>query len=300
MIEKGGIEPPFLCLGMDGGQRMQITHKDLVLDLTRPKVMGVVNVTPDSFSDGGQFSKPDAAHAQILSMLEAGVDIIDVGGESTRPGATPVSVQQELDRVLPVVELVRRESDVWISVDTSTPQVMQEAASAGANLINDVRALSREGALAAAVQLDMPVCLMHMQGRPADMQNNPQYDDVVAQVGGYLRERSQVALAAGMRSEQILVDPGFGFGKTLAHNLALLRALPQLAKLGYPVLAGMSRKSMLGEITGKPVEQRQAASVAAALLAAQRGANIVRVHDVAETVDALAVLYAVEQGSGAV
>ncbi|WLD58730.1 dihydropteroate synthase [Salinispirillum sp. LH 10-3-1] len=277
---------------------MQITHKDRVLDLSRPRVMGVVNVTPDSFSDGGRFFKPDAARAQVLSMLAAGVDIIDVGGESTRPGAKPVSVQQELDRVLPVVEMVRRETDVWVSVDTSTPQVMQEAAGAGANLINDVRALSRDGALEVAAQLNMPVCLMHMQGRPVDMQNNPQYDDVVAQVIGYLRERCQDALAAGIRSNNILVDPGFGFGKTLAHNLALLRALPLLAKLEYPVLVGMSRKSMLGDITGKPVEQRQAASVAAALMAALRGAHIIRVHDVAETVDALAVLHAIEQGMG--
>ena len=277
---------------------MQITHKDRVLDLSRPRVMGVVNVTPDSFSDGGRFFKPDAARAQVLSMLAAGVDIIDVGGESTRPGAKPVSVQQELDRVLPVVEMVRRETDVWVSVDTSTPQVMQEAAGAGANLINDVRALSRDGALEVAAQLNMPVCLMHMQGRPVDMQNNPQYDDVVAQVIGYLRERCQDALAAGIRSNNILVDPGFGFGKTLAHNLALLRALPVLAKLEYPVLVGMSRKSMLGDITGKPVEQRQAASVAAALMAALRGAHIIRVHDVAETVDALAVLHAIEQGMG--
>ncbi|MFY0665785.1 MAG: dihydropteroate synthase [Natronospirillum sp.] len=277
---------------------MQIEYKGRILDLSRPRVMGVVNVTPDSFSDGGRFFKPDAARAQVLSMLDAGVDIIDVGGESTRPGATPVSVQQELDRVLPVVELVRRESDVWISVDTSTPQVMQASAEAGADLINDVRALTRDGALSMAAQLDMPVCLMHMQGRPVDMQNNPQYDDVVAQVLGYLRERSQAALGAGVRSANVLLDPGFGFGKTLAHNLALLRALPQLSELGYPVLVGMSRKSMLGEITGQPVEHRQAASVAAALLAAQRGAHIIRVHDVAETVDALMVLHAVEKGLG--
>lgn len=277
---------------------MQIEHKGRILDLSRPRVMGVVNVTPDSFSDGGRFFKPDAARAQVLSMLDAGVDIIDVGGESTRPGATSVSVQQELDRVLPVVELVRRESDVWISVDTSTPQVMQTSAEAGADLINDVRALTRDGALGMAAQLDMPVCLMHMQGRPVDMQRNPQYDDVVTQVLGYLRERSQAALDAGVRAANVLLDPGFGFGKTLAHNLSLLQALPQLAELGYPVLVGMSRKSMLGEITGQPVEHRQAASVAVALLAAQRGAHIIRVHDVAETVDALAVLHAVEKGLG--
>ena len=277
---------------------MQIEHKGRILDLSRPRVMGVVNVTPDSFSDGGRFFKPDAARAQVLSMLDAGVDIIDVGGESTRPGATPVSVQQELDRVLPVVELVRRESDVWISVDTSTPQVMQTSAEAGADLINDVRALTRDGALGMAALLDMPVCLMHMQGRPVDMQRNPQYDDVVTQVLGYLRERSQAALDAGVRAANVLLDPGFGFGKTLAHNLSLLQALPQLAELGYPVLVGMSRKSMLGEITGQPVEHRQAASVAVALLAAQRGAHIIRVHDVAETVDALAVLHAVEKGLG--
>lgn len=277
---------------------MQLTHKHRVLDLTRPRVMGVLNVTPDSFSDGGRFDRPEAARQQVLAMMAAGVDIIDVGGESTRPGAAPVSVQQELDRVVPVVEWVRSESDVWISVDTSTPEVMTAAAVAGADIINDVRALTREGALAAAAELDMPVCLMHMQGQPADMQNNPQYENVVAQVLGYLQARCQAAVSAGIQAQHLMLDPGFGFGKTLAHNLALLRALPQFVELGYPVLVGMSRKTMLGQITGRPVEQRQAASVAAAMMAAMRGAHIIRVHDVAETIDALAVLQAVAQGSG--
>ncbi|TGG94315.1 dihydropteroate synthase [Natronospirillum operosum] len=255
--------------------------------------MGVLNVTPDSFSDGGRFHAPDQALDQAAQMVAAGVDIVDIGGESTRPGAAPVSEQQELDRVLPVLEGLRQRFDVWISVDTSSPAVMRAAATAGADMLNDVRALSREGALAAAVDTGLPVCLMHMQGEPANMQSDPRYDDVVNQVVGYLTERRDAALAAGIPAGRIVLDPGFGFGKTLEHNLALVRALPGLAELGHPLLVGLSRKSMLGRITGRPVDQRLGASVAAALLCAQRGAQIIRVHDVAETVDALAVWQAV-------
>ncbi|WP_240753934.1 dihydropteroate synthase [Natronospirillum operosum] len=272
---------------------MELEQGGRRLSLERPRVMGVLNVTPDSFSDGGRFHAPDQALDQAAQMVAAGVDIVDIGGESTRPGAAPVSEQQELDRVLPVLEGLRQRFDVWISVDTSSPAVMRAAATAGADMLNDVRALSREGALAAAVDTGLPVCLMHMQGEPANMQSDPRYDDVVNQVVGYLTERRDAALAAGIPAGRIVLDPGFGFGKTLEHNLALVRALPGLAELGHPLLVGLSRKSMLGRITGRPVDQRLGASVAAALLCAQRGAQIIRVHDVAETVDALAVWQAV-------
>lgn len=263
------------------------------LTLDRPHVMGVLNVTPDSFSDGGRFFQPGSAIDQAATMVEAGVDILDIGGESTRPGAQSVSVQEELDRVLPVLEHLRSRFDVWISVDTSTPELMRAAAAAGADMLNDVRALTRDGALATAAELGLPVCLMHMQGEPATMQQDPRYDDVVNQVAGYLLERRDAAVAAGVDATNILFDPGFGFGKTLEHNLALLRALPHLAESGHPLLAGLSRKSMLGKITGRTVDQRLGASVAAALLAVQRGAHIVRVHDVPDTVDALKVWHAV-------
>lgn len=268
---------------------------DLTLDLSSPVIMGVVNVTPDSFSDGGRYLDHAAAVTQAETLRDAGASIIDIGGESTRPGAQPVSVQQELDRVLPVLEAVRDSTDAWISVDTSTPEVMAAAAKAGANMLNDVRALTRPGALAMAASLRLPVCLMHMQGQPAHMQKNPDYDDVVNQVLSYLNERTMAAEEAGIARQQLVLDPGFGFGKTLDHNLALLRALPALAELGYPLLVGMSRKTMIGDITGQPVTQRLAGSLAAAVMAAQLGAHIIRVHDVAETRDALAVWRAVER-----
>ena len=268
---------------------MKLTHGDKTLDLTRPQVMGVLNVTPDSFSDGGRHNDPDAAVAQANAMLAAGATLIDVGGESTRPGAQPVSLAEELRRVLPVVEAVRRHTDAWISVDTSSPEVMVAAVEAGADMLNDVRAFTRPGALAQVAALQVPVCLMHMQGEPDRMQNDPRYSDVVNQVMAYLGERAVALRAAGVPSDRIVVDPGFGFGKTLAHNLDLLNALPMLSTLGYPVLVGMSRKSMIGDITGRPVAERTAGSVAAAMLAVQHGAAIVRVHDVAETVDALAI-----------
>lgn len=268
---------------------------DRSLDLSVTRVMGVVNVTPDSFSDGGRFIKADAALAQARRLVSAGASILDVGGESTRPGATPVSVQQELDRVVPVVEALARDTEVILSVDTSTPEVMRESAQAGAHLINDVRALSREGALQAAVETGLSVCLMHMQGQPGTMQMSPEYDDVVAEVERYLDERIGACEAAGLQRQQLLVDPGFGFGKTLGHNLSLLKHLQRFARWGCPVLVGLSRKSMIGDVLGKPVDQRLYGSLAAAVAAAMNGASIVRVHDVAETADAIAVINALHQ-----
>lgn len=255
--------------------------------------MGVVNVTPDSFSDGGRHFGAGQAVEHGLRLFEAGAHILDIGGESTRPGAEAVSLQEELDRVLPVIEGLR-DSGAAISVDTSKPEVMRAAIAAGADLVNDVCALSEPGALAAVANSPVGLCLMHMQGKPRTMQANPQYQDVVAEVAAYLRQRVAEVQAAGIVRERLLIDPGFGFGKTLDHNLALLRALPRLATIA-PVLAGLSRKSMLGQITGRPVEDRLAASLAAALAAAARGAAVVRVHDVKETVDALKVWAAIEE-----
>lgn len=270
---------------------------DRLLDLSETRVMGVVNVTPDSFSDGGRFINADAALEQARRLVAAGASILDVGGESTRPGASPVSVQEELDRVVPVVEALAREADVVLSVDTSTPAVMREAARAGAHLVNDVRALSREGALQAATDSGLAVCLMHMQGQPGTMQMSPEYDDVVAEVERYLSERITVCEAAGLQRQQILVDPGFGFGKTLGHNLSLLKHLERFKQWGCPVLVGLSRKSMIGDVLGKPVDQRLYGSLAAAVAAAMNGASIVRVHDVAETADAIAVINALHRAA---
>lgn len=261
-----------------------------VLDLSRPLVMGVLNVTPDSFSDGGAYLDPAAALARAARLCAEGAAIIDVGAESTRPGAAPVSAEEEADRLLPVVEAIARELDVVISIDTSTPSVMSAAAALGAGLINDVRALRRPGALAAAAATGLPVCLMHMQGEPGTMQAGPRYDDVVASVQAFLDERAAACLSAGMASDQILYDPGFGFGKSLAHNLQLLRRLGELRLQGRGLLVGMSRKSMLGSVLGgAPVDARLHAGTAAAVLAVERGARIVRVHDVQATVDALAL-----------
>lgn len=257
-----------------------------------PRVMGVLNVTPDSFSDGGLWHARDAALAHAREMVKAGADIIDVGGESTRPGAEAVPLGQELDRVIPVLEALRKELDVTLSVDTSKPEVMVAAAAAGAGLLNDVYGLRREGALEAAAACGLPVCLMHMQGAPRTMQAEPRYDDVVAEVEAFLLERAAAAMRAGIAREQIILDPGFGFGKKPDHNLALLRALPRLCAHGYPVLAGLSRKSMLQTLTGRPVEARLAGSLALAMVAARGGAEIIRVHDVAETVDVLRVMAA--------
>jgi dihydropteroate synthase len=269
------------------------------LDLARARVMGILNVTPDSFSDGGDFATREAALRHARQMVADGADLIDVGGESTRPGAPPVSVAEELDRVIPVIEALAGQLAVPVSVDTSKPEVMRAAVAAGAGLINDVAALRRPGALAAAAALRVPVCLMHMQGEPGTMQQDPAYGDVVAEVAAFLAGRLAACEAAGIPRERLLVDPGFGFGKTLAHNLALLRGLPRLAELGAPVLVGLSRKSMIGALLGDvPAGQRLHGSVAAAVLAVERGAAIVRVHDVGPTVQALRVVAAVGGDAG--
>lgn len=262
------------------------------LDLSRPLVMGIVNVTPDSFSDGGRHLQREAAIARAQQLIAEGANIIDIGGESTRPGAQPVSAQEELDRVLPIIEGLRGIS-VPLSIDTCKPEVMRTVIDAGVQMVNDINALQDVAALNAVAASGVAVCLMHKQGNPQSMQRQPQYSNVVAEVGEFLRGRITAAEAAGIGRERIAIDPGFGFGKTLAHNLELLRGLEELAELGVPVLAGLSRKSMLGAITGQDVNHRMGASVAAALIAVQRGASIVRVHDVRETVDALKVWSAV-------
>lgn len=258
------------------------------LSLDRPLVMGIVNVTPDSFSDGGRFISSAKAIAHARQLIEDGADLLDVGGESTRPGAAEVGEQEELARVLPVIEGLRG-STIPISIDTCKPAVMRAALKAGASMVNDVNALLAEGALEAVAASDAAVCLMHKQGTPQTMQQHPQYHDLIAEVGAFLGERIAATEAAGIARERIVIDPGFGFGKTLAHNLALLRELDAFAAMGVPLLAGLSRKSMLGTITGRNVGERMAASLTAALLAVQKGAAIVRVHDVRETVDALKV-----------
>jgi len=264
------------------------------LDLARPRVMGILNVTPDSFSDGGRFLDREAALRQGRALVAEGADILDVGGESTRPGAATVSVQEELDRVIPVIEALAGELPVPLSIDTSKPEVIEAAVAAGASLINDVAALRRPGALAAAAEAGVPVCLMHMQGEPGTMQQQPTYRDVVAEVRDFLAGRVAACEAAGIPRDRLLVDPGFGFGKTLAHNLALLRDLRTLHGLGVPVLVGLSRKSMIGALLdGAPVGERLYGSLAAAVLAVERGAAIVRVHDVAPTVQALRIVAAV-------
>jgi len=262
---------------------------DTLITRGRTRVMGILNTTPDSFSDGGLWADHDAALRHAIYMAEAGADIVDIGGESTRPGAQEVSLQHELDRVVRLVESVVRETGLPVSVDTSKPDVMAAAVKAGAGMINDVYALRREGALETVARLGVPVCLMHMQGEPRDMQQEPRYADVVSEVLGFLSERAGACVAAGIPSGGILVDPGFGFGKTLQHNVMLFRAIPQFCATGFPVLIGVSRKAFLGAITSRPVSERVVASVTAAVLAAQSGAAIVRVHDVAETVDALKV-----------
>lgn len=269
-----------------------------VLDLSVPAVMGILNVTPDSFSDGGRYITLDAALRQAEDMLAAGARLIDVGAESTRPGAAPVGEQEELDRLLPVVEAIARRLDVVISIDTSTPAAMRESARLGAGLINDVRALRRPGALAAAAATELPVCLMHMRGEPGTMQLAPDYDDVVSGVTDFLRARAQACVEAGIAGERILFDPGFGFGKTLTHNLQLLKHLEQLQELGRPLLVGLSRKSMLGAVLGgAAVDERLHAGLAAAVLAVERGARIVRSHDVGATVGALALWQAQQEVS---
>ncbi len=268
----------------------QLDCNGRLLDLSRPVVMGVLNVTPDSFSDGGRFFAAEQAVERAAEMVAEGADIIDVGGESTRPGAEPVSAAHEMERVVPVIDVLSRELDVPVSVDTSKPEVIRAATAAGAGLVNDVRALREPGALEAAAAAGVPVCLMHMQGQPRTMQADPHYEDVVAEVTGFLRERIRAATAAGIDDSQIVLDPGFGFGKRLEHNIALMRGLGRLAELDYPLLVGVSRKRMIGALLGdRPVEDRVPGSVAAGLAAVARGAAILRVHDVRETADALAV-----------
>ncbi len=265
------------------------------LELSRPLVMGVLNRTPDSFSDGGAYTDFDAALAHARSMLGEGADILDIGGESTRPGAAPVSADEEIKRVIPLVERLAGGLGAQVSVDTSKPEVMRAAIQAGAVMINDVYALRQPGALEAVAASDVAVCLMHMQGEPRTMQENPRYQDVVREVAAFLLERAEACLAAGIARDRIVLDPGFGFGKTLEHNLTLLKRLPELASLGYPLLVGLSRKSMLGTLLGgKPADQRLHISVAAAVPAAVvNGAHILRVHDVAPTDDVMKVAWAV-------
>ena len=264
------------------------------LPLDRPRIMGIVNATPDSFSDGGEHATTEAAIAYGLRLAEEGADILDIGGESTRPGAGDVSVEEELRRVIPVVERLAKQTALPISVDTSKPEVMRAAIAAGAGMINDVYALRREGALDAAAELGVPVVLMHMQGEPRSMQSAPQYDDVVAEVHRFLAERIFAAEMAGIAKKKIIVDPGFGFGKNRDHNLLLLARLERFGELGVPLLAGLSRKKTIGDITGREdPRDRVFGSVAAHVIAAQRGARLVRVHDVAATVDALKVWNAV-------
>lgn len=265
-----------------------------VLTLSRPLVMGIVNVTPDSFSDGGRYAATELAVAHALKLVEEGADILDIGGESTRPGATPVALEEELSRVIPVITAVAQRVNVPLSIDTYKPAVMQAAIAAGADLVNDVRALQESGALEIVAASTAGVCLMHMQGTPATMQQEPHYSDVLTEVATFLQARKGAAMAAGIPAARIVLDPGFGFGKRSLHNLTLLQRLPQLGALGQPLLIGLSRKSVLGQITGNDVDARLHASLAAAVIAAMKGASILRVHDVKATCDALKVVAAVQ------
>lgn len=268
------------------------------LELDAPVVMGILNVTPDSFSDGGRFVGQDAALHRAETIAREGAGLIDIGGESTRPGARGVSEQEEMDRVIPVLEALRQVVDLPISVDTSKASVMREAVAAGASMLNDTRALREDGALAAAAELRVPVCLMHMQGQPRTMQVDPQYQDVVAEVREFLDARVEACRGAGISDALLVLDPGFGFGKTPRQNMEMLANLRQFTDAGLPLLAGLSRKSTLGELTGRDVDERMPASVAAAVIAVTRGADIVRVHDVRETVDAMRVVAAVKELEG--
>ena len=276
----------------------QLPLKNGLFDLNYPRIMGILNVTPDSFSDGGHFVAVNQSVEHALAMIEQGADIIDIGGESTRPGAAKVTVEDELERVVPVIEAIRKHTNVPISIDTSKALVMRAAVNAGADMINDVRALMAENALATAADLGVPVCLMHMQGLPDTMQLNPQYSDVINDVGGFLRQRIEFAVAAGIDKRKILIDPGFGFGKTLRDNYVLLNQLESLHSLGCPLLVGMSRKSMIGKLLNNEVDERLAGSISCAILAAQKGAQIIRVHDVQATKDALMVMQATANPNG--
>ncbi|MGL5783550.1 MAG: dihydropteroate synthase [Plesiomonas shigelloides] len=271
---------------------MQLHSRGRTLDLSQPQIMGILNFTPDSFSDGGRFYGQDSALRHAEAMVNSGASIIDIGGESTRPGADEVSEAEELERVIPLLERLSRELDVWLSVDTYKPAVMREACLAGAYLINDINALQAPGALEVAAKAQVPVCIMHMQGQPRTMQEQPHYQDVVAEVMHFLAERAAACQQAGIAANNIILDPGFGFGKTLAHNYQLLNQLEKFHALHYPLLVGMSRKSMIGKLLNNQADQRLAGSLACALLAAQKGAQIIRVHDVQETADVLRVMQA--------
>ncbi|MEH0874850.1 dihydropteroate synthase [Pectobacterium cacticida] len=271
---------------------MQLVARDSTLDLSCPRVMGILNVTPDSFSDGGKHNSLDAALLHAQEMIAAGATLIDIGGESTRPGADEVSTEEELNRVIPVVEAIARRFDVWISVDTSKPEVMIASARAGAHLINDIRALQEPGALEAAAATGLPVCLMHMQGMPRTMQNKPHYDDLMHEIGNFFQQQIDRCVSANIPKSKLLLDPGFGFGKNLAHNYALLARLSELHRFGLPLLVGMSRKSMVGQLLNVSPAQRVHGSVACAVIAAMQGAQVIRVHDVKETADAMRIVEA--------
>lgn len=266
-----------------------LISKNKILDLTTPKVMGIVNITPDSFSDGGKYHQLENALRHVESMVKAGTAIIDIGGESTRPGAADVNVETELARVIPVIEAIRQRFDCWISIDTSKAQVMTEAVNAGADLINDVRALQDIGALEAAAKANVPICLMHMQGQPRTMQSEPNYVDLITDVNQFLVERIHACEQHGIARQQLVLDPGFGFGKTMAHNYQLLAQLEQFHQFGLPLLVGMSRKSMLSKLLNKPPVECIAGSLACATIAVMKGAQIIRVHDVQETIDIVQV-----------
>jgi dihydropteroate synthase len=272
---------------------MKFSCGNYQLDLSRPHVMGIVNVTPDSFSDGGKYESTEQAVAHAMQLVEDGAELLDIGGESTRPGATPVSLDEELRRVVPVIEKLAKSAGVPLSIDTYKPEVMRAAIDAGADIVNDVRALQEPGALEVVAQSQAGVCLMHMQGLPATMQDDPQYDDVVAEVHVFLQKRLQAAQAAGIAADRIVLDPGFGFGKRTVHNVELLQQLHTFSELGRPLLVGLSRKSVLGQIVGADVYVRLHASLAASVISAMKGARIIRVHDVKATVDALKVVSAV-------
>lgn len=271
---------------------MKITARKIELDLNRPIVMGILNVTPDSFSDGGIYNRYDYALKHVASMVDDGATIIDIGGESTRPGASEVSLQQELDRVIPIIEAVTDRFEVWVSVDTSKAVVMAEAARAGAHIINDVRSLHEPGALETAAETGLPICIMHMLGQPKTMQQTPNYKNVVAEVKQYLSNQIDRCEAAGIAKSRLIIDPGFGFGKNLAHNYQLLAKLNEFQALGVPLLVGMSRKTMIGELLDVPLEKRLIGGIACAVIAAMQGAQIIRAHDVKETVQAMKIVQA--------
>ncbi|MFT7228372.1 MAG: dihydropteroate synthase [Methylophilaceae bacterium] len=272
---------------------MKLHCGQFTLDLTSPRVMGILNVTPDSFSDGGHYSQTDIAVTQAYKFIEEGADIIDIGGESTRPNAEPVSLQEELDRVIPVIESLANKIDIPISIDTYKPAVMQAAIAAGASIVNDVKALQEAGAIEVVANAYVAVCLMHMQGEPRNMQDDPHYDDVVEDVVTFLLDRVATCDQAGIQKNRLMIDPGFGFGKTRTHNITLIQQLNTLANTGYPVLVGLSRKSVLGQMTGNDIDARLYVSVSAAVVSAINGAKILRVHDVKATVEALKVVTAI-------